>query len=92
MGDYNKYIGELQKSRIAVDFDLMLSHIERQTAEQPRIRLAAISALVIVILSFMTFLSQMGLFNNREVLLSYVFTRGSLDGPVIDYVIDQGTI
>lgn len=82
---YNKYIDGLKKDPAAPDFNELYSRIERQAVVRPRARLALAGALAVVLVVFSVYFFQARQ-TGGEMLMSYVFEKESIDGPLLDYV------
>ena len=95
MKEYEGFIRKIREDQGREDYDRMLAQIERRVSHRKaRAGLALAGALAVLLFAFAAYLyypaRQAG---NGEVLLSYVFERESVDGPILDYVFSRhGTI
>lgn len=91
MREYEDYVQKLKSVPAEPDFDLLEQRIRAQASRQKlHRRLVASGALLVFILAAAVSYIYLPQFRGGEgnVLLSYVYeSPGSLDGPVLDYVL-----
>jgi len=91
MVDYNGYIRELKKGGAGADFERMRSLIEaRVSRRRSRSRAALAGALAVLLLMVAAYYYSPALqAGNNDILMSFVFDQESVDGPLMDYVLER---
>lgn len=91
MADYNGYIRELKKGEAGADFERLRSRIEaRVLRRRAGVRVALAGALAALLLAFAAYYYYPGLWaGDNDVLMSFVFEQESVDGPLMDYVLER---
>ena len=87
MMDYESWRGEIKRAAAPdPDFDRLLGRIRRRAAVRPRIRAAA-GMLAVLLITAAVYLVQLGPpVGNGDLLMSYVYDNGEVDGPVLKCV------
>ena len=90
MKEYEGFIRGIKEYQGKADYDRMYARIEQRIfRRRTGMRLALAGALALILFAFAVyFYYPLGQASKGETLLSYVFERESVDGPLLDYVLD----
>ncbi len=91
MVSYNEYIDKLKNRKQAVDFNIMFSRVEQKINQRPRVQLILATAMVLIVVAFVGYYSYLNDQANDNLLMSYVFQQDTGDGPVAEYIFNDGT-
>jgi hypothetical protein len=93
MREYEGFIGRIREYQARVDYDQMLSRIEACVSRRKAgARLALVGALTLFLMGFIAYFALLSPQPNGNLLMSYVYEREGIDGPLLEYVFyDNGT-
>ena len=90
MKEYEGFIAKIREDEGKADYDRLLSRIEmRVSRRRAGVGVALAGALAVMLLAFAVYFYYPGSQGSgNDVLMSFVFEQESVDGPLLDYVLE----
>ncbi len=92
MREYEGFIRKMKEYEGRANYDRMFSQIEQKISTAPKVRLALAAVLAVLLIGFIAYSGFQSQREGGDLLMSYVFEREDIDGPLLDYVfLEDGT-